>query len=50
MLSLQIQKFLDASRFTSFTRPDPRTQQHLDLTAARHGIPAKLWKRRPYWL
>ncbi|TWI89525.1 hypothetical protein JM93_01728 [Roseibium hamelinense] len=39
-----------ANRFTTFTRPDPRTQHHLDAASEKRLRHSRLWHRSPYWL
>lgn len=50
MLNVYAKSFLEATRFTSHTQVDPRTQRHLDETTARRVRHAWFWQRRPYWV
>ncbi|MHA7773072.1 hypothetical protein [Roseibium sp. M-1] len=49
MLEKYAHRFLEATRFTANTRPDPHTQRHLDDATAKRERHARLWSRRPYW-
>jgi len=49
MLEIYARSFLEASRFSSNTRPHPHTQRHLDAETAKRERHARLWWRRPYW-
>ena len=49
MFDIYARSFLEASRFTPHTRPDPHTQTKLDAAAERRQRHFWLWQRRPYW-
>lgn len=50
MLDIYAKSFMEASRFTSYTRPSLQTQKHLDRQAEKRERHARLWWRAPYWV
>ena len=50
MFDIYAKSFFEATRFTPNTRPDPRTQRHLDEQAAKRERHARFWQRAPYWI
>ncbi|MGS4988415.1 hypothetical protein ACVDG9_10655 [Roseibium sp. RP-7] len=50
MFDIYARSFLEATRFSSNTRPDPRTQRHLDAQSAKGERHLRLWQRGPYWI
>ncbi|GGB41837.1 hypothetical protein GCM10011316_12250 [Roseibium aquae] len=45
MFDVYAHSFLEATRFTANTRPDPKTQTHLLRTARRHPEKSDRWLR-----
>lgn len=46
MLNIYAHSFLEASRFSANTRPDPLTQAELEKSAARKPFTRFFWQRR----
>jgi hypothetical protein len=50
MFGIYARSLMEATRFTSNTRPDTRTQQHMDAQSKKRDRHFRLWQRAPYWI